>query len=169
PPCSSTAVAVPPVAKHFLAASITFATLSVSRTTSSSSRNLERITSPHPLLRLNLLRVNDITTRRVPRAGIWFSGWTVPRPLCFAKSEVWLLMGMTVLVVRRAAPGRGSGRNMNTLLTEEEVAKHLHVSLASIRRWRLERRGPQFIKVGTLVRYRPEDLESWLSSLPTGG
>jgi excisionase family DNA binding protein len=58
---------------------------------------------------------------------------------------------------------------MNTLLTEEEVAKSLHVSLASIRRWRLEHRGPQFIKVGSLVRYRPEDLESWLASLPTGG
>ena len=58
---------------------------------------------------------------------------------------------------------------MNTLLTEEEVAKRLNVSLASIRRWRLECRGPQFIKVGSLVRYRPEDLESWLASLPTGG
>jgi excisionase family DNA binding protein len=58
---------------------------------------------------------------------------------------------------------------MYTLLTEEEVAKRLHVSLASIRRWRVERRGPQFIKVGSLVRYRPEDLESWLASLPTGG
>jgi len=58
---------------------------------------------------------------------------------------------------------------MYTLLTEEEAAKRLHVSLASIRRWRVERRGPQFIKVGSLVRYRPEDLESWLASLPTGG
>ena len=58
---------------------------------------------------------------------------------------------------------------MNTLLTEEEVSKRLHVSLASIRRWRLERRGPRFIKVGSLVRYRPEDLEPWLASLPTGG
>lgn len=58
---------------------------------------------------------------------------------------------------------------MNTLLTEEEVANRLHVSLASIRRWRLERRGPQFIKIGSLVRYRPEDLETWLASLPTGG
>ena len=57
---------------------------------------------------------------------------------------------------------------MNTLLTEEEVAKRLHVSLASIRRWRLERRGPQFIKVGSLV-VPAEDLESWLASLPTGG
>lgn len=58
---------------------------------------------------------------------------------------------------------------MSSLLTEEEVAKRLRVSLASIRRWRLERRGPQFIKVGSLVRYRPEDLETWLASLPTGG
>jgi hypothetical protein len=58
---------------------------------------------------------------------------------------------------------------MSTLLTEEEVARQLHVSIASLRRWRLERRGPQFIKVGSLVRYRPEQIESWLAALPTGG
>lgn len=58
---------------------------------------------------------------------------------------------------------------MNALLTEQDVASRLHVSLASVRRWRLERRGPQFIKVGALVRYRPDDLETWLASLPTGG
>ena len=58
---------------------------------------------------------------------------------------------------------------MDTLLTEEDVAKQLHVSVASLRRWRLERRGPQFIKVGSLVRYRPEELEAWLAALPTGG
>ena len=58
---------------------------------------------------------------------------------------------------------------MSCLLTEGDVAERLHVSLASIRRWRLEQRGPQFIKVGSLVRYRPEDLETWLAALPTGG
>ena len=58
---------------------------------------------------------------------------------------------------------------METLLTEEDVATQLHVSIASLRRWRLERRGPQFIKVGSLVRYRPEELEAWLASQPTGG
>lgn len=58
---------------------------------------------------------------------------------------------------------------MFALLTEDEVAEQLHVSVASLRRWRLERRGPQFIKVGSLVRYRPEDLETWLAALPTGG
>jgi predicted DNA-binding transcriptional regulator AlpA len=58
---------------------------------------------------------------------------------------------------------------MFTLLTEEEVARQLRVSVASLRRWRLERRGPQFIKVGSLVRYRPDEIEVWLAALPTGG
>jgi hypothetical protein len=58
---------------------------------------------------------------------------------------------------------------MFVLLTEDEVSKQLRVSVASLRRWRLERRGPQFIKVGSLVRYRPEEIEFWLAALPTGG
>ena len=39
------------------------------------------------------------------------------------------------------------------LLTESEVAGRLRVSLACLRRWRLERRGPRFLKVGSFVRY----------------
>jgi len=58
---------------------------------------------------------------------------------------------------------------MLDLLTEQDVSRQLHVSLASLRRWRLLRRGPQFIKVGALVRYRPEDLEEWLAGQPVGG
>ena len=58
---------------------------------------------------------------------------------------------------------------MQDLLTEQEVSRQLHVSLAALRRWRLERRGPQFIKVGSLVRYRPEELEQWLAAQPVGG
>ena len=57
---------------------------------------------------------------------------------------------------------------MLNLLTETDVAARLKVSLASVRRWRLEKRGPVFVKVGACVRYRPEDLESWVTSLPTG-
>jgi hypothetical protein len=58
---------------------------------------------------------------------------------------------------------------MFNLMTEDEVSNRLNVSVASLRRWRLQKRGPLFIKVGFLVRYRPEDLESWLAALPTGG
>jgi len=58
---------------------------------------------------------------------------------------------------------------MQVFLTEKDVAKQINVSLATLRRWRLERRGPRFVKVGALVRYRPEDLEQWMAALPTGG
>jgi len=58
---------------------------------------------------------------------------------------------------------------MQIFLTEKDVAKQIKVSLASLRRWRLLQRGPRFIKVGALVRYRAEDLEQWLESLPAGG
>lgn len=58
---------------------------------------------------------------------------------------------------------------MGLLLTEAEVAEKLQVSLACLRRWRLEKRGPRFIKVGVLVRYPAESLDEWFDSLPTGG
>lgn len=55
---------------------------------------------------------------------------------------------------------------MSNLMTEQEVAKRLNVSLASLRRWRLLARGPAFLKLGSLVRYQPEDLDAWLAGLP---
>jgi predicted DNA-binding transcriptional regulator AlpA len=57
----------------------------------------------------------------------------------------------------------------NSLLTENDVSQRIHVSLAALRRWRVERRGPRYLKLGALVRYRVEDLEAWLNSQPTGG
>lgn len=56
-----------------------------------------------------------------------------------------------------------------TLLTESEVAQRLRVSLACLRRWRLERRGPRFVKVGSRVRYPSEELDGWIETLPTRG
>ena len=58
---------------------------------------------------------------------------------------------------------------MASLLTETEVSQVLRVSLATLRKWRVDKRGPQYIKIGPLVRYQLEDLRQWLSSLPTGG
>jgi len=58
---------------------------------------------------------------------------------------------------------------MHSFLNEQEVSKRLNISVATLRRWRLEKRGPVFVKVGSLVRYRPEDLDAWVAALPTGG
>ena len=58
----------------------------------------------------------------------------------------------------------------NALLTDRDVAQRLAVSVAAVRRWRLEQRGPQFIKVGrVLVRYQEEAVDAWITSRPTGG
>jgi predicted DNA-binding transcriptional regulator AlpA len=52
------------------------------------------------------------------------------------------------------------------MMNERQVAEFLNMSVASVRRWRLFRRGPRFVKIGSAVRYRREDLETWLSSCP---
>jgi len=57
----------------------------------------------------------------------------------------------------------------DTLATESEVAKYLLVSVAALRRWRLEGRGPQYLKIGSLVRYKWSDVDAWLAARPTGG
>jgi predicted DNA-binding transcriptional regulator AlpA len=58
---------------------------------------------------------------------------------------------------------------MESLLNETQVSERLQVSLACLRKWRLHGRGPQYVKVGPLVRYRPEAIEQWVEELPTGG
>jgi hypothetical protein len=58
---------------------------------------------------------------------------------------------------------------MEALLNETQVAENLQVSLACLRRWRMHGIGPEYIKVGPLVRYRPEAIANWIDELPTGG
>ena len=58
---------------------------------------------------------------------------------------------------------------LETLLNEHDVARITGLSVASVRRWRLLRQGPKYIKIGAAVRYRPEDVTAWLESRPSGG
>ncbi len=55
------------------------------------------------------------------------------------------------------------------LLNEYDVARITGLSVASVRRWRLLRQGPKYLKIGSAVRYRHQDITSWLDSRPTGG
>jgi hypothetical protein len=45
---------------------------------------------------------------------------------------------------------------IEALLTEHEVARLLRISVATIRRRRLFRQPPEFVKIGASVRYTPE-------------
>ena len=58
---------------------------------------------------------------------------------------------------------------LESLLNEFDVARITGLSVASVRRWRLLRQGPKFLKLNSAVRYRVEDLNAWLESRPSGG
>ena len=58
---------------------------------------------------------------------------------------------------------------LSKLLNEYDVARITKLSVASVRRWRLLRQGPRYLKIGAAVRYKSEDVLAWLKSMPTGG
>jgi len=49
------------------------------------------------------------------------------------------------------------------LLTTDQVAELLHVSDRTVIRWRNERVGPPWCKLGRQIRYRRTSLESWIA------
>jgi len=58
---------------------------------------------------------------------------------------------------------------LETLLNEHDVARITGLSVASVRRWRLLRKGPKYIKIGAAVRYKAEDVSMWIEARPAGG
>ena len=48
------------------------------------------------------------------------------------------------------------------LLNEHEVAGICGISVLTLRKWRSLKRGPRFLKISSLVRYRPEDVTAWI-------
>jgi predicted DNA-binding transcriptional regulator AlpA len=52
------------------------------------------------------------------------------------------------------------------LLTTEQTAKILGFAPQTLKGWRVSGCGPEFIKIGNAVRYRRDDLTSWLNSKP---
>jgi hypothetical protein len=56
--------------------------------------------------------------------------------------------------------GRVAESALEMLLTEHEYARITKRSVASVRRDRLLKQGCPYVKLGALVRYRPEDVRS---------
>jgi excisionase family DNA binding protein len=48
------------------------------------------------------------------------------------------------------------------LLTQQQLADELQVSLRTLERWRQQGTGPAFIRVGRSPRYRRADVDAWL-------
>jgi predicted DNA-binding transcriptional regulator AlpA len=72
--------------------------------------------------------------------------------------------------IRTGAESREAGQPaIQTLLDERDVARWIRVSVATLRYWRGEGKGPRYRKVGQLVRYAPSDVQDWLNTRPAGG
>ena len=50
------------------------------------------------------------------------------------------------------------------LVNEGQTAKLLSVSVAALRRWRREGRGPKYHKLGRAIRYLLSDVNRWLEA-----
>lgn len=52
----------------------------------------------------------------------------------------------------------------DSAISESEVARRADVSIAALRKWRREGKGPRFLKLGKLVRYMVGNVDAWLNS-----
>lgn len=53
---------------------------------------------------------------------------------------------------------------MSDLLTTQQAANRLNLSVSTLNKSRLTGTGPKFVKLGASVRYRIEDLDHWVNS-----
>ena len=51
-----------------------------------------------------------------------------------------------------------------TLLSTKQVAKYYGVSPRTLEAWRITGQGPQFCKIGKLVRYDQSAIDAWANS-----
>lgn len=53
---------------------------------------------------------------------------------------------------------------MDKLLDTKQLAQYLGIAASTIFQYRADGTGPQYIKLGHLVRYRISDVEKWLDT-----
>jgi len=52
------------------------------------------------------------------------------------------------------------------MITPRELATELGVHVVTLCRWRREGYGPEFVRVGSGIRYRRRDVDAWLKPAP---
>jgi len=56
------------------------------------------------------------------------------------------------------------GRHVHELMTEQEAATYLGVSLSGMRKWRARGYGPKYCRFGKIIRYKRSSLDQWVDS-----
>ena len=70
---------------------------------------------------------------------------------------------MVMTIAPPKKPNDNTGSGLEVLLTEYEYAGITKRSVASARRDRLLRQGCPYVKLGALVRYRPDDVREYIA------
>ncbi|MAM36938.1 MAG: DNA-binding protein [Erythrobacter sp.] len=53
---------------------------------------------------------------------------------------------------------------MRELLTTDQAAPYAGVAAKTLQNWRVLGQGPAFLKIGTKVKYDPNDIDTWLAA-----
>ncbi len=72
-------------------------------------------------------------------------------------------------VVRASEPTARAAETPSDLVDEVALAARLGVSRSTLQSWRYTGRGPRYVKVGRLIRYRNADVEAYLRANACGG
>ncbi|MEU2199209.1 helix-turn-helix domain-containing protein [Isoptericola sp. NPDC019482] len=59
--------------------------------------------------------------------------------------------------------------NRRRLMTPDELAEYLGVTLHCVYAWSSRGGGPNVVRVGARLRYRPDDVEAWLDRVTDSG
>jgi predicted DNA-binding transcriptional regulator AlpA len=63
-------------------------------------------------------------------------------------------------------PATLSPSTQSEILNEHQVAEYVQMSVAPVRRWRVDRKGPNHVKMNSAVQYKRGDVETWPASGP---
>jgi predicted DNA-binding transcriptional regulator AlpA len=68
------------------------------------------------------------------------------------------------LTIVRESPPDHEPAGSKALIDEAALAVRLGVSRSTLQSWRYSGRGPRFIKLGRMIRYRVSDVEAYLTA-----
>lgn len=49
------------------------------------------------------------------------------------------------------------------LITAQDTANKLGIKRQLLDQWRCQGKGPKFIRMGRMIRYRPDDVDQWIA------
>src|SRR5208282_3441444 len=67
------------------------------------------------------------------------------------------------LHARATVQGDSAGR-VSALIAPADLAKILIVSEITLKHWRAQRKGPDYVKCGKLIRYPADSVQAWIES-----